>query len=115
MRTLPGGQASQLLVLPLPALAVPMGQIVQLNCPVRLLYCPVGQLLQAMVSEVCSARLLYLPVPQSLQLVMSSSTADPYCPTGQASQAVALEKGGRLGCAMNVPGAQQPKRPVDFK
>ena len=55
----------------------------------------------------------YLPVPQSLQLVMSSSTVDPYCPTGQASQAVALENVFELGSAMNVPGEQHPKRPFD--
>jgi hypothetical protein len=69
-----------------------MRQVVHLNCPVRLLYCPVGQL---------------------SQLVMSSSTVDPYCPTGQASQAVAVEKGFKVGFAMNVPGEQHPKRPVD--
>jgi len=90
-----------------------MGQVVQFNCPVRLLYCPVLQRLQAMVSVDCSTRLLYLPVPQSLQLVMSSSTVDPYCPTGQASQAVAFENGVNVGFAMNVPGEQHPKRPVD--
>jgi len=44
---------------------------------------------------------------------MSSSTADPYCPTGQASQAVAFENGFKFGCAMNVPGEQHPKRPVE--
>jgi hypothetical protein len=71
-----------------------MRQVVHLNCPVRLLYCPVGQL---------------------SQLVMSSSTVDPYCPTGQASQAVALENGVNVGSAMNVPGEQHPKRPVDVK
>ena len=93
-----------------------MGQVVQLNCLVRLLYCPVGQLLQAMVSEVCSARLLYLPVPQSLQLVMSSSlSTGPYVPTGQASQEFAFVNGFKVGFAMNVPGEQHPKRPVDVK
>ena len=44
---------------------------------------------------------------------MSSSTVDPYCPLGQASQAVAFENGFKVGCAMNVPGEQHPKRPVD--
>jgi hypothetical protein len=44
---------------------------------------------------------------------MSSSTVDPYCPTGQASQAFALEHVFKLGFAMNVPGEQHPKRPVD--
>jgi hypothetical protein len=52
---------------------------------------------------------------QWLQLVMSSSTVDPYCPLGQASQAVALENGLKVGFAMNVPGEQHPKRPVIYK
>ena len=43
---------------------------------------------------------------------MSSSTSDPCCPTGQASQAVALENGFNVGFAMNVPGEQHPKRAV---
>ena len=47
------------------------------------------------------------------QLVMSSSTADPCWPTGQASQAVALENGFNVGFAMKVPGGQHPKRPVE--
>jgi len=65
--------------------------------------------------HVTVAALAPLPlVPQLLlQLVMSSSTVDPYCPTGQVSQAVALENGFKVGCAMNVPGEQHPKRPVD--
>ena len=63
--------------------------------------------------HVIVAALAPLPlVPQLLQLVMSSSTADPCCPTGQASQAVALENGFNVGCAMNVPGEQHPKRAV---
>ena len=65
-----------------------------------------------MDSEDCPTRLLYLPVPQSLQLVMSSSTVDPYCPTGQASQAVASENGFKVGRAKKVPGEQHPKRAV---
>ena len=53
------------------------------------------------------------PAAQSdLHPVMSSSTADPYCPNGQASQAVALENGFNVGDAMNVPGEQHPKRAV---
>jgi hypothetical protein len=66
---------------------------------------------------VIVAALAPLPlVPQLLlQLVMSSSTVDPYCPTGQASQAVALENGFKVGFAMNVPGEQHPKRPVEVK
>ena len=43
---------------------------------------------------------------------MSSSTSDPCWPTGQALQAVALENGFKVGCAMNVPGEQHPKRAV---
>ena len=66
-----------------------------------------------MDSEDCPIWLLYLPGPQSLQLVMSSSTADPYCPTGQASQAVVWLNGFKNGCAMNVPGEQHPKRPLE--
>jgi hypothetical protein len=66
-----------------------------------------------MGSEDCPTCSLYLPVPQSLQLVMSSSTVDPYCPTGQASQAVAFENGFKVGFAMNVPGEQHPKRPFE--
>ena len=65
-----------------------------------------------MDSEDCPACSLYLPVPQSLQLVMSSSTVDPYCPTGQALQAVAFENGFKVGSAMKVPGEQHPKRAV---
>jgi len=48
----------------------------------------------------------------SLQLVMSSSTVDPCCPAGQASQAVAWENGFKLGFARIVPGEQHPKRAV---
>ena len=44
---------------------------------------------------------------------MSSSTGDPYCPAGQASQAVVFENGFKVGFAMKVPGEQHPKRPVD--
>ena len=59
------------------------------------------------------ATLMEAPAAQSdLHPVMSSFTADPYCPTGQASQAVASENGFKLGCAMNVPGEQHPKRAV---
>ena len=62
------------------------------------------------------ATLMEAPAAQSdLHPVMSSLTADPYCPTGQASQAVASENGFKLGCAMNVPAEQHPKRPVDVK
>ena len=71
-----------------------------------------------MDSEDCPTLSLYLPVPQSLQLVMSSSlSTGPYVPTGQASQAVALENGFKFGFAMKVPGEQHPKRPwpVDVK
>jgi len=68
------------------------------------------------VVHVTVAALAPLPlVAQALQLVMSSSTVDPYCPTGQVSQAVALTNGFKVGWAMNVPGEQHPKRPVDVK
>jgi len=50
-----------------------------------------------------------VPAGQSLQLVASSSTLDPYCPAGQASHTVDVDD------AMNVPGEQHPKRPVDVK
>ena len=40
---------------------------------------------------------------------MSSLTVDPNCPAGQASQTVAVDD------AMNEPGEQHPKRPVDVK
>jgi hypothetical protein len=43
---------------------------------------------------------------------MSSSTDDPCCPAGQASQAVVVENGFNVGFAMNVPGEQHPKRAV---
>jgi hypothetical protein len=43
---------------------------------------------------------------------MSSSTDDPCCPAGQASQAVVVENGFKVGFAMNVPGEQHPKRAV---
>ena len=115
MRNLPGGHDSQL-VLPVPALAEPTGQVVQLNCPVRLLYCPVRQLLQAVCSVDWPTCSLYLPAPQPLQLVMSSSlSTGPYVPTGQASQDFAFVNGFKVGFAMNVPGEQHPKRPVDVK
>ena len=64
--------------------------------------------------HVTVAALAPLPlVPQLLQLVMSSSIADPCCPAGQASQAVAWENGFNVGFAMNVPGEQHPKRPLE--
>ena len=62
-----------------------------------------------MDSEDCPTCSLYLPIPQSLQLVMSSSTVDPYCPTGQDSHTVDVDD------AMNLPAGQHPKRPVDVK
>jgi hypothetical protein len=66
------------------------------------------------VVHVILAALAPLPlVPQLLQLVMSSSTSDPCCPAGQALQAVALTNGFKVGFAMNVPGEQHPKRPVE--
>ena len=46
---------------------------------------------------------------------MSSLAFDPYRPTGQLSHDVALSNGSKFGCAMNVPGEQHPKRPVDVR
>ena len=65
------------------------------------------------MSAVNPVVVLHVSGVLATQLVMSSSTADPYCPTGQASQAVALENGFKVGFAMNVPGGQHPKRPVE--
>ena len=67
------------------------------------------------MSAVNPVVVLHVSGVLATQLVMSSSTADPYCPTGQASQAVALENGFKVGFAMNVPGGQHPKRPVEVK
>ena len=63
-------------------------------------------------AEVQAVHVPLVTAAHAVQLVMSSSTADPYCPIGQAAQAVASENGCRLGCAMYVPGEQHPKRAV---
>ena len=58
---------------------------------------------------------LDLPTGQSMQLTVelgSSFSLVEYLPFGQDSHAVALENGFKVGCAMNVPGEQHPKRAV---
>jgi len=56
--------------------------------------------LYGQTDEVSSLLALYVPLSQGAQE-----------PVGE----MAVENGSKLGCAMNVPGRQHPKRPVDVK
>ena len=55
--------------------------------------------------------MVYLSAVQFVQLSHAFSALACW-PWGQLSQAVALENGFKVGCAMNVPGEQHPKRAV---
>ena len=75
--------------------------------------CPAGQREHAVTPKS-----EYFPATQFLHTVfgwVSSFSIVPYVPAGQLAQAVSFENGCRLGRAMNVPGEQHPKRPVDVK
>jgi hypothetical protein len=79
----------------------------------RLENCPAGQR-----EHVVTPNSEYGPATQFLQPVsgwVSSFSNVPYVPAGQLPQDVSFENGFKLGCAMNVPGEQHPKRPVDVK